>query len=355
MKNQKRRKPAVLATAVALAVVMVIAATFAWFTAHSSVTNRLATKDGLANIDIQETFVEPDDWKPGQKITKEVGVVDTGNAPALARVYFKEFLKVYQKPYGENTIFDATKEAAGERPVIFDDTSYSTWVAYTGAGAAQADLGDLIITGIPSGVEAYVKYIPGTAGNPASYSFVFWAPISFEGKNVLQMVTYNKVWGNDTKTLALSNVKYQTCGAPVTAISDWTDSSDTPSFADIEKSVAETKLHTTAPTTGNYPNNIELNYANITLTPTPDKWYYNEDDGYFYFIGLVEPGTVTPSMLQSLFLNGAADSDYYGNMVYELTVEMDAVQHTIAAVNAEWPTVAANSDLATALYDLCEF
>ncbi len=94
MKTIRKRKTFVLVGALALAAVMVLASTFAWFAANDTVKNRLATKDGLADVKIQETFVEPDDWKPNQTITKTVAVADTGSAPALVRLSFKELLKI---------------------------------------------------------------------------------------------------------------------------------------------------------------------------------------------------------------------------------------------------------------------
>jgi len=372
MKSSKTRKTVLVSLAIALALVTVLASTFAWFSARDEVLNRLATKDGLANVSIQETFVEPDDWKPGQTITKEVAVVDTGSAPALARITFEELLKVNLPPIGEEDPFNATMATAGKKPMLFDITPFSgsdwfkvTTTANAGKGGIKlaADYEDL------NGVEVWAKYTPaGTSpsnGSLGSYSFAMWAPVdgtAFDGSP--QAITYTRAWDSATKTLTLSDIEYLAYKPAVTATADWTV--DKPAAANIGKSVAETKLNgsaapATADTTGNYPNNIQLNYANVitSLTGTSadnGKWYYNELDGYFYYIGLVTPGTTTAAMLESLLLKSAADSDYYSNLVFDLTVLMEAIQHTQDAVLSWVPTTGAtaNTDLNTALNGFCE-
>ena len=354
MQTNIKRKPLILATAIVLALVTIVGATFAWFTAEDSAKNRLATKEALANVHIQETFVPPDDWKPGQTITKEVAVADVGTAPALVRISFKEELTVNQPAIGESKSFDAALEAAKKSPRLFDTSAYphgaaDDWfLVTTTANAAKG--GVKLAAAYP--VEVYAKHV--TTGSIDSYSFVVWSLIQagtgtdFDGE--YQAVSYTREWDGDSKTLTLDNIGYLTYQGELSATADW--KATPPAVADIDKSIAEGEINAMAAVAGKYPNNIQLNYDNVTATPTADKWFYNVADGCFYFIGLVEPGTITPHMLASLLLKPAADSDYYANMTFDLIVDMQAIQHTKDAVASIW--TGATGTLQTELYALCE-
>ena len=352
MQTTIKRKPLILATAIVLALVTIVGATFAWFTATDSVKNRLATKDSLANVYIQETFVPPDDWKPNQTITKEVAVIDSGSAPALVRVSFEEMLKINLPAQGVATAFTAAMETATQKPLIFDDTAYphgatDDWFKLSDTVAGPG--GIKLAAAYP--IDVYAKYSPAASSGSSldSYAFVAWAPISgtsYAGE--LQAVEFEQAWNGVTKILTLSNITYMTYQGELTTTADWTV--DKP--AAYNRSVAEATMNTTGTAAGHYPGHIELNYATVNAAVTPNEWFYNAGDGYFYYVGLVNPGVPTASMLKSLTLNKDADG-YYSNMTYDLTVNMEAIQHTEDAVNSVWSSLSAGA-LKTALLGLCE-
>ena len=357
MKKSNKRKSWILAGALALALVTMLAATFAWFSSSDSVTNKLATKDGLANVSIQETFIPPDDWKPGQTVTKEVAIANTGTAPALARVSFNELLGVstLMSP-APSTSWDASSTTTA--PQLFDTTAYTQapWVVYTPGDAA---IGNVVVNGIPAGVTVYVNYVKaGTNGSSQdSWAFAACAPItSGPLAGSAQAVNYQQSWDQTTKTMTLSNVTFNTYALTSSGAIDWT--AVLPATTDIGYSQAEAALNAAgAPTGGNYDKNLVLNYNDAAVDntqPTAGKWYYNPADGYFYYCGVVAPGTITPNLLSSLLLDPAADSAYYANMEFDLTVNSQALQATKDALAAEWPTVAANSALNTLLQGVCE-
>jgi len=364
-----KKKTLTMVGVISLAAVMLLSATFAWYTANDSVTNHLATKDALANVSIRETFVSPDDWKPGQTITKEAGAINTGTAPAMVRIALEEVLKVYQPPVGETAKFNAALETAGRRPQLFDASSYTP----IGTGATDwvelTTTANTVIGGVKlaASVDAkvYAKYSPAatTGSSIDSWEFAIWSPITGTSYTTMnQAVTYDKAWDQATKTLSISNVKYLTYGAQV-VVGDptpvkWT-AATIPSAANVNKSKAESLINANALVTGNYPNNIVINYDQMitALTGTSadaENWYYNSVDGYFYYIGLVAPGTATKNLLSSLKLSNTANSDYYANMSYDLIVTMEAIQHTKDAIASEWTGVAGVAALKTALEALCE-
>jgi len=358
MQKTIKRKPLIFATAIVLSLVTIIGATFAWFTASDSVKNRLATKDALANVHIQETFVPPDDWKPNQTITKEVAVIDSGSAPALVRVTFAEELTINLPAVGEIDAFTAAKETAKQKPLLFDATAYphapgDDWVKLT--DSPNAAIGGISLAATYP-IEVYAKYVPKSTPTPPggsvdSYAFIAWSPISISGSDFdgkLQAVDFVQTWNNVTKVLTLSDIKYMTYQGEKTTTADW--KTDKP--AACNRSVAEAKMEALgAAPAGSYPGHIELNYDKVNAAITTDEWYYNPADGYFYYIGLVEPGVPTATMLKSLLLNENADA-YYSNMTYDLIVNMEAIQHTKDAVDAEWAI--ADTALKTAIHALCE-
>ena len=366
MKKTNKRKPLILVGSISLAVVMVLAATFAWFTASDSVTNKLATKDGMANVAIQETFVPPDDWKPGQTVTKEVGIANTGTAPALARISFNELMSVNALASNVATPWDTG--SAITAPQLADVSQYTTtngWVVYTPYTDPDPNPnpGGVTVTGAPADVTVYVKYVSAAvSGNSTdSWSFAAVAPITTGNlAGSYQAVTYDQSWDNATKTETISNVKYgmynTTNQSPLTPTEgiDWTIV--TPAVSAIGTSQAEAQINTQAtPFLGKYNQNIALNYdAAQKQDLSAGSWYYNAQDGYFYYIGLVQPGTTSAALLNSLTLNPNADSNYYSNLDYELQVNMQALQNTKDAIDANWTTVAGNSALQSALYAICE-
>ena len=90
-----KKKPIILAVAILLAIMTAVSAsTFAWFTAQDDVVNRIQTAsltDG--DVSIIEAFDPEVPLLPGVGINKDVGAINTGDAPALVRISFSEVLK----------------------------------------------------------------------------------------------------------------------------------------------------------------------------------------------------------------------------------------------------------------------
>lgn len=85
--NSKRRRR-VLGASCILAALIIAGSSFAWFTSKDEVTNRLTASSNYG-VTIAENFTPPENWIPGQKINKDVGVVNTGNVDAFARVWLE--------------------------------------------------------------------------------------------------------------------------------------------------------------------------------------------------------------------------------------------------------------------------
>jgi predicted ribosomally synthesized peptide with SipW-like signal peptide len=90
-KSKKRRR--VLGASCILAALIIAGSSFAWFTSKDEVTNRLSASADY-NVSIIENFVPPKQWTPGQTVTKEEAVVNTGSIDAFVKQQITGDLKV---------------------------------------------------------------------------------------------------------------------------------------------------------------------------------------------------------------------------------------------------------------------
>ena len=434
-----KKKPIILAAAIILAVVTAVSAsTFAWFTAQDEVVNKVATAkltDG--DVTIIETFDPNDRLEPGVAINKDVGAINTGDAPALVRISFLEVLKKLEdKGTADYQVRSDTMYVDPVSPIIpthipetVDITKFAatgwTELQYTVAGsvytftnvpgdgflntASRTAMETLLAKGITF---VYKK----TASTPDKYAWSAYAclnptaPVGVEKiyqRVELRPELFNMVRDNyeGTKTpdgnIDVPNPNYgkqylkvdlvDPAGVLYPAESSrlynfitlQLANSGNPYKADWRKGGVPAatpvgKTHPDAPLTtwgGKMPavtdftkSFLELVFhsANVSTTITAGKWFYNVNDGFFYYIGIVEPGQSTPLLLDSISLKPDAQSDY-SHMAFDLTVFMDAIQATKEAVTSTvgggWGVntyggtaladTGVNQALATALKNLC--
>ena len=92
-KKKTNRQKRTLVGALCVAAVIMAGSTFAWFTSSDEVTNRLSASADYG-VTIAEDFTPPTNWIPGQKVDKNVGVVNTGNVDAFVRMYMEGEMKI---------------------------------------------------------------------------------------------------------------------------------------------------------------------------------------------------------------------------------------------------------------------
>ena len=464
-----KKKPIILIAAIILAVATAVSAsTFAWFTAHDEVVNKIETAkltDG--DVSILETFDPDDRLMPGVDINKDVGAINTGDAPALVRISFQELLqKLEKKDRGDYQVRNATKGAgAGYIAELANVSKFaatgSQWTKLTVnattlsaittnfpynlfggmdatvAGSSAANLVDLVVT---QGIEfwfyetvinanvkkytwsAYVELgttpktyqrvelrpelfnmirVGANTGNPADDSFFLKVvkedPAKGKGKASGEIEQYMNPANGDGRFYSYITLQLENGGTPYEA--QWfvqkgasapIDATFRPANRWMLPAAGKTDLRmsavtdfgTTPPTTGSIANlqlvffgdNVFLGTAAQlkadfdSATPTCiNKWWYNPADGFFYYIGVVEPGQATELLLDAISLSGAAESDY-SHVNFDLTVVMDAIQATAEAVTSTvgggWGAnyyntpatvgaITAGSDLAYVLEKLC--
>ncbi|MDR0356817.1 MAG: BsaA family SipW-dependent biofilm matrix protein [Clostridiales Family XIII bacterium] len=341
------KKTLSIGVASALAIVMVISATFAWFTAKDSVTNHLETSritDGSAGI--VEIFTPPKDWVPGQTITKEISVANNGSGDIFARISFEEVMKsVSGAAVGSPKSVDDPSNA-GKIPQLFNADSYlrGEWKTPSAAGLSA-------VNGLPDGVE--VRVLKKEEGSRTSYSFVALYKIKSDNgfKDSYQRVTAD--FDADKGVLTVSNVTFWDFGAMIETKALWADFNPSQTGGTFTAPPAVSAINTPITDKG---GKIKLNYSDEAVknaNPQKGKWWYSSADGYFYYIGKIEAGSITNPLLDSLSLDPSAGSAY-SNMKFDLIANMEAIQNTEAALVAVdgW-NIGSQTKLLNALKEFC--
>jgi len=344
MKRFRNNKPLALALAFVMSATAILAATFAWFTSQDSVENHLYTHDfATGDVSIYEDFDfdkdhDPDDpsdegWVPGTEIDKKVGAINTGDLPAFVRISFDEF---FQK-LGEN----------GFTPVEYPYSPGSNAIPQLkpslNYGENWFQLDSSNSTGIPNGVTIMAQQVGSGYKFDAYYTIpspTGSAPSSYEGKyqQVLipdGVITVNSIVtdssGNVVTTFTVGNglQYYQaTLGAPET--SDWT--SATLSYYGPTDSVPSQ-----IPDAGEYisllfESGMVIDASDISSMDSDSymgKWAYDHATGWFYYLGVLNPGESSPLLLTGLYLDSEAAFDpSWKYMEYDLTVNLDACEAT---------------------------
>lgn len=82
-KSKQRRK--VLVASCILAALIVAGSSFAWFTSTDEVTNKLSANNTYNVVGVED-FTPPTNWTPGQTVNKDVRTTNTGNIDAFVKV-----------------------------------------------------------------------------------------------------------------------------------------------------------------------------------------------------------------------------------------------------------------------------
>ena len=110
-----KNKKVILGGTVAVALAIVMAGTFAWFTDTDEVVNKM--KLAKFDVKITEDWVEEDNQnlEPDAEVDKVVRVANNGTADAVVRVKLTETLKLFEAEEGELKVYwlDAPTEEDG--------------------------------------------------------------------------------------------------------------------------------------------------------------------------------------------------------------------------------------------------
>jgi predicted ribosomally synthesized peptide with SipW-like signal peptide len=139
-KSQKR----VLIVSIVLALLIVAGATFAWFTSKDEVTNKLSASSNYG-VTIVEDFTPPSNWTPGQKVNKDVALVNTGNVDAIVRASLSSAISLTLEDAGVACETTITPVASGTQTtptaVTLTNVTPVPLSKYTGSASEITDNG----------------------------------------------------------------------------------------------------------------------------------------------------------------------------------------------------------------------
>lgn len=314
MKDLRKNKKFVFGASLALTLVMLLAATFAWFSQTDQVDNEFST-GGLPkdSVKVWEIFEEPDEWKPGQEVNKDVGVINRGDMPVVVRASFSEVLQKMKADGNElEVVKSATMKPASETEFkVVPSIDYAA-----NADWKEASTDGFTVIGLPADAKLYVRRdrIDGK-------EIISYAARSTQGG----VVSGTFKLASDNTTVNVTNVTFDYYQKAASLATDWT--------TDFSKTNTDTS---------HLDNLIKLGYHNnnmtTDLTNAAGKWFYNATDGWFYYIGVVQGGTITPLFLSNVTLDGSANNTYqYLN--YRLTITANGLQASKAAIEGDWNLV----------------
>lgn len=358
---KKRKKRGLLIATLAVAAIIVIALTFAWYTSKDSVTNTFQTSGSFKTV-VVENFVPPTDWEPGATTDKVVQVTNTGTIDAYVRADFDYDMTFYMKNGNTTEISDTFSIQEGNYYATVDTSAIEAAVDSAGFDEYDEVSYGLGLT-VPTGVTLYVKKSTGettvessTVVETEKYEFLAYYTDTNDNNN-------NKTYEVDiaVDNTDLSGYGYSDEDGFIVVKGDTSDVSSALKF-----SLYNTDKYTTdATATGNnvktlatIPTDpaegedegvindifdvITLNFYNTNGNGEldTDNWYKNDvtdangnvTDTYYYYRNVLESGATTTALLDSVTFNGKVPN--ITDLVFNLTVNMDSTQALVDAAVA---------------------
>ncbi len=332
----KKNKKLMGGLAVAMSLVLIASASFAWFTSKDEKVNHFETKqitDG--SVTLVEIFTPPTDWKPGQEVIKNVSAANVSESDALVRISFEEILKKLSN--NGKVVTDTAPGHAGYLPVHVGIDAYTGWTKLTATD---------INGSLPGGVVIYRNGGTDPASGKTVYSYFTYYDL---GDGSYQKLTATiKPNGNKVD---VTDILYYYFEGKTTYQADW---------AGINVKVTAPVVHPLN-TVFNFPtktaplatdSKIKLKFDALTETMTNNNWWYNQADGYFYYIGKLVPGQISEKLLDTVTLDGSADNAY-ALMELDMVVLLEAIQNTPAAMTATDGWALTDAALIAKLTEFC--
>ncbi len=335
-------KKLMVGLSVLLSMVIVASATFAWFTSKDSRINHFETKlitDG--SVSLIEIFDPPTDWKPGQEVLKNVSVVNNSETDVLVRVSFEEILKLLKNNGTMYTSPTATPTNSEWIPVHIGVGAYSTWTALTSSDTTAP---------IPPNLVVKKMSVTDAATGKTTSAFVAY--------NDLGDGTFQKVSADftiESGKVKISNLAYFFFGGKATTYADWAGLNlVVPNGTNVVRPAAASINYTSGTGIGNTQTDalLHLKYGAVKQSMTNNNWWYNEGDGYFYYIGKLAPSAISPLLLDTVTLDSSAGNEH-ALMEFDLAVLMEAIQNTRAAIVATDGWNLTNTTLVDKLAEFC--
>ena len=336
MKNKKK----IAFGAAALAVVMVAAGTFAWFSTTDKTNPNVFGMDNF-DVTITEEFDTPDvPLLPGADITKEVGVTNGGNVPVVVRVKLEEALELLTPDTAEGVDklkveYADNKEAQGAQvPVL---VSQKMLEAYKQNGYTEYP------TNAPEGITVLRKETKNDGENKNGntvYSYLAYVTAESALNSGSHHLAQVLPQGTNAAAPTGFTVKYaynlkKDEGAQQYIVNAIHGKTGDDAKLDAYYSNKGQKFHEAVVL--NFAENVQTDGQALSQTAA---WYL-ATDGYFYYTKTLEGETISAPLLQSVTIKKDAGNALKG-ATYTITPVMEAVQVNWDAVKASWAELTAS-------------
>jgi hypothetical protein len=305
---------AVLTAALLYSVLAICGSTFSWFTSADTQINEFSGETEMRfETLITEEFIPLSDVAPGQEVMKRISVYNSGTYDALIRITFEEILETHST----TALGYPSPDTQGVTPELIDIAAYSDWI----------DAHPTFTLDLPpdAPTDLVVKIKESTAA-PGQYQKIAWLPTDDATKGHLVSADYST---NGTM-LTLSNVQYMGTIGEQTFNAAWGKQQETTPGTPLTLPDADDITHLIT------AQKLILNYAELsTATIETGQWFYNEADGYFYYIGKLGEASTSPKLLESLTLSSDAGT-YYSGATLTLIVHLDGIQPEAAMLLDQW-------------------
>jgi len=363
--------------AVFFAIALATGSTFAWYMATDTEVNKFRNRQ-VGNVVITEEFVPPKNWIPGQEVKKEVWAQNQSKYEVLVRIGFEELLTKYDGPIttmGEpwspearlGSPWNNPADAYQTTPVLLDfipSAKYPSpvWtdlpISPTDPNLAVhpdvlklfADWPDLHI--LMRKMEVTPEVLPTPPPSPppqdasTGYEFVAWYEIPSGGtpnpyigeaqKVRVDLYVTEDPANSKTPTIMLSGAPQFYCYPPLVSSSGAWANLMQKQLTSYTKPIVHPAA--TAVTHSDLDPDILFDFlTNLADPPVAGKWYYNPEDGFFYYIGKLTPagttGALSEMLLASVTLDKGADTSH-ADMQYSLLVNSEAIQNYETAMTS---------------------
>ncbi|MGY3747806.1 hypothetical protein ACWN8P_11155 [Vagococcus salmoninarum] len=388
-KTNKRKKVMAVAASASLCALML--GTFAWDVYKAEKENKFGNALVGGSIEIEEIFEDPH-MTPGKELKKQVKLVNTSSSDVFARASFEESMKILQNagPNDPNkkhvTSLDATTllPTTNDKaiPIVLDVGYYvKQAAANTDPTVGWADItattkadGAVLDAGVQVFAKLNVQTITSSTGDKeykVTGEYVAYRAFDIANSNMGEISknivvklpgTTDKVAlsaGPATKEQFKINFDKHTGTISGYDMIDFGyDFYDGLKPAEEHNWAGDVALfglvgdtHPAVKDTSAVDPLITLGYnASVEAAPTPNKWVYNAEDGYFYFLKVLTPEDQTDEFLATVALDASAGTEY-AYLDYSLHIEGQAVLVNKAAVEAEFGLTSASLGTSKLIYD----
>ncbi len=344
-KSKKQRRALVLS--LVLALLIVIGATFAWFTGTDEVTNKL-TASNTYGVYITENYEPKSQWLVGQSIAKEVAVTNTGNIASFVEVELSNAITVTVEDESSTRPTSSTYNTNG-----YVEISTTEAIAMQAGGLLVWD-GQSAASPSPTSIDAGELY--ATSSNVSALnSKGGWGVYIFQRTDTSGNTTYAgyyalNVGGTDVKYFAINAT-----GAGGKVGTDYTlkitetlgasDGTITYKYGNIRTDTSDagyivaTYSRDDTTTDDDIIINIYLNdvicsnNANYADNYGNYSWTFNyskstSEKAYFYYNKVLAAGATTSNLVTKVEIDSSVKSTAYVDFDYDLVVDMNNVQAT---------------------------